>query len=143
MRHINEEGLALVKAHEGLELKAYVCPAGVLTIGYGSTTAVTPGMTISQDEAEERLRHDLERAEQCVGHTITGVVLTDNEFSACVSICYNIGCGAFSGSTLAKLLNAGDRDGAAQQFKRWDRGGGKILPGLTARRRDEAELFTS
>lgn len=142
-RHVNEAGLALIKAHEGLELTAYVCPAGVLTIGYGCTTAVVPGQTISKQEAEERLRHDLEKAEQCVGRSITGVILTDNEFAACVSLSYNIGCGAFSGSTLARLLNAGDREGAALQFKRWDKGGGRVLAGLTARRRDEAELFTS
>ena len=146
MRHINEAGLALVREFEGCSLTAYPDPGtggAPWTIGYGSTKSVQPGLTISQDEAEERLRYDLEAAEQCVERSVKGVVLTDDEFSACVSLCFNIGCGAFSGSTLARKLNAGDRDGALREFARWNRAGGKEMAGLTRRRAAEAELFAA
>ena len=146
MRHINEAGLALVKEFEGCRLTAYPDPGtggAPWTIGYGSTKGVRSGLMISQDEAEERLRDDLEAAEQCVERSIKGVILTDNEFSACVALSFNIGCGAFSGSTLARKLNAGDREGAALEFRRWNRAGGKEIAGLTRRRAAEAELFAS
>lgn len=146
MRHINEAGLALVKEFEGCRLTAYPDPGtggAPWTIGYGSTKGVTPGMTITEEEAERRLRDDLEAAEQCVERSIKGVILTDDEFSACVALSFNIGCGAFSGSTLARKLNAGDREGAALEFRRWSKAGGNIMAGLTRRREAEAQLFTS
>ena len=146
MRHINEAGLALVKEFEGCRLTAYPDPGtggAPWTIGYGSTKGVTPGMTITEEEAERRLRDDLEAAEQCVERSIKGVILTDDEFSACVALSFNIGCGAFSGSTLARKLNAGDREGAALEFRRWSNAGGKVMAGLVRRRAAEAQLFSA
>ena len=140
MRHINERGLGIIKTHEGCRLEAYVCPGGVLSIGYGSTLAVEKGMRITQVQADNRLRDDLDSAEQCVIRWVS-VELNDNEFSALVSLTYNIGCGAFRGSTLLRKLNASDRNGAQLEFHRWDKSKGVALPGLTTRRAAEAQLF--
>jgi lysozyme len=140
MRHINEAGLALIKRFESLQLDAYLCPAGVLTIGYGCTSKVTPGMRITEQEALKRLQDDLEPAEQCVERWVT-VPISDNEFSALVCFTFNVGSGAFKGSTLLRKLNADDRAGAAQEFGRWVKGGGVVLNGLVKRRKAEAQLF--
>lgn len=140
MRRTNEAGRAIIKAAEGLELSSYLCPAKVWTIGYGCTTDVRPGQTISESEAEERLTRDLENAERCVNNALS-VDLTDNQFSALVSFVFNLGCGAFKGSTLFKRLQAGDIPGAAKEFEKWNKGGGKVLPGLVTRRKAEMDLF--
>jgi lysozyme len=142
VRHINEKGLGIIKAHEGLKLDAYICPAGVLTIGYGCTSKVVKGQRITEQEALQRLMDDLEPAEQCVERSVTAE-LSDNEFSALVSLVFNIGCRAFQGSTLLHKLNEGDRDGAALEFHRWNKGGGRVLNGLTTRRAAEAQLFNA
>jgi lysozyme len=138
----NAAGLALIKRFEGLKLRAYTCSAGVWTIGYGSTRAVRPGMVITQADADARLREDLSDAEEAVAILID-VPLSPNEFSALVSLVYNIGAGAFGSSTLRRLINSGDRKGAALQFKRWNRGGGQILNGLVKRRAAETALFVA
>jgi lysozyme len=138
----NAAGLALIKRFEGLKLRAYTCSAGVWTIGYGSTRAVRPGMVITQADADARLREDLSDAEEAVAILID-VPLSPNEFSALVSLVYNIGAGAFGSSTLRRLINSGDRKGAALQFKRWNRGGGQILNGLVKRRAAETALFVT
>jgi len=133
-------GLNLIKRSEGLKLRAYTCSGGVLTVGYGSTKGVRPGMVITQAEADARLREDLEEAEAAVERLVT-VPLNSNEHAALVSFVFNIGAGAFERSTLIRLLNRNDRQGAARQFRRWVRGGGKVLPGLVTRRAAEAALF--
>ena len=137
---VNQAGIDLIKRFEGVKLRAYKCPAGVWTVGVGSTRDVHAGMVITQTEADERLREDLQDAEAAVERLVK-VQLTDNEFSALVSLVFNIGSGAFSHSTLLRMLNSGDRKGAALQFKRWNRGGGKVLPGLVKRRAAETALF--
>jgi len=83
---------------------------------------------------------DVMVCEKCVGKFVR-VPLTQNEFDALVSLTYNIGCSAFAGSTLLKLLNSSDYDGAAVQILRWDKQAGKPLAGLTRRRRAEKEMF--
>jgi len=139
-RAINAAGLAIVKQFEGCKLKAYVCPAGVLTIGYGSTGPhVKAGMTITQDQAEELLRSDLRRFEDYVDQHCTPS--TDNQFSALVSFCFNVGEGNLRTSTLRRMHKAGDYVGAQGQFERWNRGGGKVLAGLVKRRAAEAALY--
>lgn len=138
-RQINGSGLAIIKRYEGLELKAYKCPADVWTIGYGSTVGVVPGMVITEAEAEERLRRDLARFEKAVAKFCP--VATDNQFSAMVSLAFNIGEGAFGSSTLRRLHSAGDYAGAKAQFARWNRAGGRVLQGLVRRRATEAELY--
>lgn len=137
---ISQAGLDLLKEFEGLRLNAYLCPANVWTIGYGTTNGVVPGMTITQDEAEGLLREDVEKFEAAVTRLVT-VPLEQYQFDSLVSIIYNIGESAFRSSTLLRLLNAGDYAGARGQFGRWVKAGATTLPGLVRRRAAEAEMF--
>ncbi len=140
-RQINDAGIALIKATEGLRLEAYQDSVGIWTIGYGHTgTDVHQGEVITEAEADDLLRYDLQIAEECVESTCPG--LSDNRFAACVSFVFNLGCSAFKHSTLVKMIWAEDWDAAAAEFQRWDRAGGKVLIGLVNRRRAEAELFS-
>lgn len=142
---INTAGLQLIKEFEGLRLDAYLCPAGVWTVGYGSTgDHVYPGQRITEPEAEELLRKDLWRFEDCVSSQVK-VGLTDNEYAALVSFAFNCGCGAFQGSTLLRRLNAGDPKQRvfSEELPKWVRGGGKVLPGLVRRREAEIALALS
>jgi lysozyme len=138
---ISQAGIDLIKEFEGCELTAYVCPAGVLTVGYGHTGPdVKPGQEIDEDEAEQLLRNDLAKFETCVEEMLE-VEVTQAQFDALVSFAFNLGCGALRSSTLLKLLNGGKPDAARQQFSRWNKGGGQVLTGLTRRRAAEAEMF--
>lgn len=144
---ISDAGLDLIKRFEGYHdrlpdgsCRAYKCPADVWTIGYGCTEGVKPGMVWTAEDAETQLRHEIAKHEAAVTRLIT-VELNQNEFDALVSFSYNCGAGALEKSTLRKLLNAGDRKGAASQFKRWNKGGGRVLRGLVDRRAREATLF--
>lgn len=137
-------GLDLIKHFEGFEPKAYLCPAGVLTIGYGSTGKhVTRGQTITQAEATALLAKDVVRFEDAVNKL--GVKLTQNQFDALVAFVYNVGERSFNASTLVKRLKAGDMTGAAAQFAVWNKARVKgvltVLKGLTTRRSAEAALF--
>ena len=137
---LSQKGLQLIKDFEGLELKAYVCPAGVLTIGYGSTGShVKKGMVITEGEAEKLLQTDLLRFEESVNNLVK-VPLTQGQYDALVSFAFNCGAGALAESTLLRLLNGGDYKGAADQFKRWTNQG---LAGLVRRRKAEETLFLS
>ncbi|WP_017302030.1 lysozyme [Nodosilinea nodulosa] len=111
-RHINTQGLTLLKAFEGCELKAYDDGSGVWTIGYGHIKGVTPGMTISQAQADQFLVEDLEKFEDHVEAAVKTSV-SDDQFSALVCFCFNVGPGknGFGDSTLLKLLNQGDYPG--------------------------------
>ena len=137
---IGDAGLALIKEFEGCRLQAYQDSVGVWTIGYGSTTDVAPGQIITQAEAEGRLMEDLKHAETCVNGAVT-VPLVQNEFDALVAFVFNLGCGAFRKSTLLRKLLDSDFDGAALEFRRWDKAGGQVLAGLTRRRAAEERLF--
>jgi lysozyme len=139
----SKRGIDLLKAHEGLRLTAYKCPAGVLTIGYGHTgTDVTAGKTITQAEAEQLLRNDLAWAEEAVNSELPGI--NQNQFDALVSFTYNVGAGAFKGSTLLRKAKANANDPAIRsEFSKWKKGGGQVLPGLVKRRAAEAELYFS
>lgn len=140
-RRINQEGLTLIKRFEGLKTKAYICPAGVLTIGYGSTGPhVKPGMVISEAEAERLLIKDLARFEAAVERLVK-VPLTDGQFAALVSFTFNVGAGNLQKSTLLRKLNAKDYKGAADQFPAWNKAAGKVMNGLVKRRADERALF--
>ena len=141
---ISSTGLDLIKRFEGFEPKAYLCPAGILTIGYGSTGKhVTRGQTITQAEATALLAKDVVRFENAVNKL--GVTLTQNQFDALVAFVYNVGEGSFNASTLVKRLKAGDMTGAAAQFGVWNKACVKgvltVLKGLTTRRAAEAALF--
>jgi len=144
-RKMNVEGLELLKRWEGLRLKAYRDAGGVLTIGYGHTSAagkplVYEGMRISGHQAEEILARDLRQYERAVEGSVK-VPLTDNQFAALVSFCYNVGVGVFKRSTLLKRLNAGDYDAVPAELMKWTRAGSKRLKGLENRRAAEAGLW--
>jgi lysozyme len=139
---INDKGLALVRRFEGLRLEAYRCPAGVLTIGYGSTGPhVRTGMVITPGEAERLLDKDLARFETGVEAMLCGVPTTEDEFSAMVSLSFNIGLGAFATSTLLKRHKAGNKTGAANSFLSWVFANKVKLKGLVARREAERDLY--
>ncbi len=141
MRIINEQGLALIKEFEGCQLEAYLCPAGVPTIGYGHTRSAAIGQVINEAEADALLREDLKNAEEAVDQLVTSPI-NENQFSALVSFTFNIGSGAFEQSTLLSLLNAHtDADIIANQLLRWNKANGEELPGLTRRRHAERALF--
>lgn len=141
MNHlINPAGLALLKRAEGLRLTAYQDPIGLWTIGYGHTATARPGLRIAPEAAEELLRRDVAEAERAVTQLVS-VPLNANQFSALVCFVFNLGRKAFATSTLRRLLNAGDYLGAAEQFARWDKAGGRRLEGLAQRRLAERHLF--
>ena len=141
-----EKGLALIKQFEGLRLDAYICPAGVPTIGYGTTKvngqAVKVPSTITESQANDYLKSDVKTFEQAVNSAVT-VPVTQNQFDALVSFTYNLGPGNLRSSTLLKKLNAADYAGAADEFPKWNKSGGKELAGLTRRRNAERDLFLS
>lgn len=137
--------VAMVKKWEGFRHQAYLCPADVWTVGFGTTRLpggrpVKPGDTMTQGEAEEALRHDLRAFAAAVDRLIT-LPLVDHERAALISFTYNVGQGALERSTLRKKLNAGDRAGAAAEFRRWNQASGRVLSGLIRRRADEEALF--
>ena len=139
-RAINREGLELIKRFEGCKLRAYVCAGGRLTIGFGSTGPhVKPGMTITQEQADELLRSDLRRFEDYVSERCAPA--TDNQFSALVSFAFNVGENALATSTLRRMHLEGNHEGAAGQFKRWNKAGGRVLKGLVTRRAAEEALY--
>lgn len=141
-RKINTAGMKILKDCEGLYLNAYKCPAGVWTIGYGCTEGVRPGMSITEAEAEQMLRKELFKFEEGVERVLGHIPLNENQFSALVSLTYNCGLGAISeGMTIRRKLEARDYQGAAEGFLLWNKGGGRVLPGLVKRREMERKLF--
>lgn len=142
---MSDAGIALIKEFEGCRLKAYRCPAGVWTIGYGHTSAagapeVYPDSVITQDEAEDILRRDLQQYERGV-EKLVKVKITQGQFDALVDFAYNAGVGALQKSTLLKKVNAEDFDAVPAEFMKWTKGGGKELAGLVRRRRAEVKLW--
>ena len=140
---LGEQGKALIHSYEQCRLEAYMpTPDDVPTIGWGHTRAVAMGDTCTQEQADAWFLEDIAWVEDCVNRSVTAL-LEPNEFDALCSLCFNIGCKAFSGSTLVRLLNAGDYDGASEQFKVWNKQRGEVLAGLTKRRAAEESLFES
>ena len=135
------EGIALIKSFEGCILKTYNCSAGVKTIGYGHTGPdVKAGMVITQELADSLLRQDLHKFETGVTAAVKRVP-EQCEFDALVAFSFNVGLGALQKSTLLRKLNADDVRGAADEFLKWDKAGGKQLAGLTRRRKAERAMF--
>jgi lysozyme len=144
---ISKNCVNLVKSFEGYHKKlpsgdctTYLCPAGVLTLGYGSTTGFKEGDVWTHQQAVDALKSELAKFEDAVNNLVK-VEIGQNQFDALVSFAYNCGSGALSKSSLLKKLNKGDTVGAAAEFHKWNKGGGKVLPGLVRRRAHEAELF--
>ena len=135
---------ALIQEFEGCRLKAYPDPGtgnSPWTIGWGTTRGVKQGMEITQEEADELFREDVAAFAQQVGRLVS-VPLGQHQFDALTSFVYNIGPTSFRDSTLRRLLNEGEYEGAARQFGRWIKGGdGNPLPGLVRRRAAERKLF--
>jgi len=131
----------LVQQWEGLRLTPYRDAAGLWTVGYGHLLGPgEPVESITHERAVELLDQDLQTARAAVDRLVT-VPLTDQQRAALVSFVFNVGEGAFARSTLLRLLNAGDYDGAADQFTRWVYAGGQRLAGLENRRRHEQQVF--
>ena len=135
-------GLELIKEFEGLRLKAYLCSAKVWTIGYGHTKGVKKGDTCTQEEADAFLVADVKWVLTAVERTVK-VPLTSGQRAAVNSFIFNCGAGAFRTSTLLRKLNAGDYKGAADEFPRWNKAGGKVIKGLVRRRAAERKVFLS
>ena len=144
---ISNNGLDLIKEFEGFSSTPYLCPAGIPTIGYGSTYYEDGTKVTLKDKAitEQRATELLEFiANKTFSENINKVVkapLNQNQFDALVSFAYNIGNKNFNWSTLLKKLNLSDYEGASSEFLRWNQANGKILNGLVSRRQKEKELF--
>lgn len=144
---INKAGIQIIKESETLRTKAYRCPSGIPTIGWGHIKSVLITMTCSEAEAENWLAEDIEWAERVVRMKVD-VPLNENQFSALVSFVFNVGVTNFISSTLLRLLNEGLYESAPTELRKWiygrDRLGKKIqLPGLVTRRNREAELWST
>ena len=143
---VNKAGKDLIKQFEGCKLKAYKCPAGLDTIGYGNTwypdgTKVKPGDVITQERAIELLDIIVEDFAKKVKPLIKQN-LTDNNFSALVSFAYNTGVTNLKSSTLLKKVNADPKDPSIKaEFMKWVRANDKVLNGLVKRREAEAKLY--
>lgn len=135
---ISSKGVSLIKSFEGCRLKAYKCPAGVWTIGYGHTAGVKEGDTITQEQADEYLRNDLAKYEKAVQNYDTIYHFNQNQFDALVSFTYNCGTG-----NLKNLTQDGKRAIAQISVKilLYNKAGGVVLRGLQRRRAAEKELF--
>ena len=147
-RKVNKAGFDLVKHFEGFYADAYVCPAGVWTIGYGHTGGVKKGDKVTLDEAEALLEKDLNASGADVNRLVK-VSLKDNQYAALVSFVFNLGAGSLASSTLLKKLNAGNYDDVPSEMARWVKakdpktGEKKTLAGLVRRRAAEGELWLS
>ena len=134
------DGVELIRHFEGCRFDAYLCPAGVWTIGYGHTADVKEGDSIDQEAAEAFLIEDLEKFEQAVMRLVE-VPLTQQQFDALVSWTFNLGAGNLAESTLLRKLNNYQYAEVPEQMMRWVRAGGQVLDGLVRRRAAEAALF--
>lgn len=152
---LSQNGIELIQFFEGLKLKAYYCSAGKLTVGYGHTGSdVKPGMVITKQRADELLRQDIKKFERDV-NSLLQVPVSQSQFDALVSFAFNVGSDidadtiaeGLGDSTLLKLVNRKDWEGAAKEFLKWNKARNpktkKLEPvaGLTKRRRAEHLLF--
>lgn len=147
MKSISAAGLAFIKKFEGLRLSAYYCPAGILTIGYGSTRyhdgrlVMISDQLRSEEEATQLLLSTISEFESAVNEKLLNI--NQNQFDALVSFTYNVGVQAFSESTLLikAKINVNDLS-IYNEFMRWNKASGRVLAGLTARRKEEADLYS-
>jgi lysozyme len=146
---LSQKGVDLIKQFEGLSLTPYVCAGGINTIGYGNTY-YTNGKKVSlkdpkitPQQAEELLKHSLSTYEKAVDSFCRDDI-SQPQFDALVSFCYNLGAGALQKSTLIKKVNANPKDVTiADEFLKWNKANGTVLKGLTKRRQAEADLYFS
>lgn len=141
IQEASDYAYVLIRYLEGLKLRAYLCPGGVWTIGYGNTRNVRPTTSISRAEAERRLQLDVREVESIINENVE-VPLSQGEYDALVCFVFNIGKRAFKKSTLLRKLNEGqDRKEVAKEFDKWVFSKGKKLEGLIRRRKFERNLF--
>ena len=145
----SQKGLDLIKRFEGLKLKPYLCPANICTIGYGNTyypSGAKVKLTdpaITKEKAEELLKFLLTSYEKGVDSFCRDDI-NQNQFDALTSFAYNVGVGNLQKSTLIKKVNKNPNDPTIRaEFMKWNKGGGKVLLGLTRRRQAEADLYFS
>ena len=137
----SKQGLDLTKSFESCRLNAYQDVRGIWTIGFGHVDpSIVEGTVWTQDQADSQLVLDTLSATNTVNRLVT-VPLSQPEFDGIVDLVFNIGAGNFSGSTMLKLLNAGDYTNAALEFDRWDKAGGQVVSGLLRRRQAETDEF--
>lgn len=143
-----ERAAELCRVFEGFRSKPYLCPAGIPTIGYGSTYYADGRKVTLQDgpigesEARGLLMHELQHTyAPGVMRLCPKLAAHENKFNAIVDFCYNLGVGRLQTSTLRRKINAEDWEGAKEQLMLWTRGGGKVLPGLERRRKAECLLM--
>ena len=146
---LSQKGLELIKSFEGLSLVPYVCAGGINTIGYGNTyytngkRVLLSDQPITKPEAEELLKHSLSTYEKAVDSFCRDDI-SQYQFDALVSFCYNLGAGNLQKSTLIKKVNANPQDPTIRaEFMKWNKAAGKVLLGLTRRRTAEANLYFS
>jgi lysozyme len=152
--NLSDKGLAFIQSFEGYHTElpdggcaAYLCPAGVPTIGHGVTEGVRMGIVWTRQQADEAFRREMAKHEAAVMRLVTHDGMKQGHFDALVSFSYNCGTGALAKSTLLKKFNAGDIDGAAHAFASWNKAmdpkTGKLRPlrGLTRRRAAESAMF--
>ena len=140
LMQISDQGLAIIRQCEGLRLKAYLCPAGVWTVGYGHTHGVSEGLHITSAEADKLLLQDVAPIEDFL-HTLR-INFRQGQFDALASFIFNVGLSAFRQSTLLrKIMTDASDEAITAEFLRWNKAGGKVLPGLNARRKQEAALW--
>lgn len=148
----NTAGMALIREFEGCDLNAYQDQEGRWTIGWGRARGIKAGDSCTQAEADLWQLEDVAEFERLLCNCLPGVRLNDNQFSALVSFCYNVGLGSpkkdgfmvlknGETSTLRKCLLKGDFTGAAAEFLKWDKVGGKPSAGIRRRRQAEQALF--
>lgn len=140
---------SLIAGEEGLRLTVYQDTGGVWTVGYGHVVKAGDGLypygtrrTITQAEADKFFTDDTATATRAVANSVK-VAITENQKAAMISLAFNIGAGAFAGSSLVRRLNGGDITGAASEFGKWVYDNGVKVPGLVARRERERALFLS
>jgi lysozyme len=139
---LSKVGANLIKKYEGCRLKAYKCPAGVWTIGFGHTGNVKEGQVITQVQADDLFNKDVQRFVDGVNKLVK-VDINQNQFDALVSFAYNLGVGALKKSTLLQYLNKKQFDKAAKEFDRWVKADSKVYKGLQNRRNSEEALFVT
>jgi len=134
--------LRLIRRFEGCKLKAYLCPAGVWTIGWGATgPGINPGVTWTQDQADQRLDVDAFKYWMIALKASPALALYPEIHEAIADFCYNLGGTKYRSSTLKRKIDAGEWDEACEQIERWVFGGGRKLNGLVARRLAERQVI--
>ncbi len=138
----SDSGISFIEEWEGCELASYQDGGGVWTIGVGHTKGVKSGQTITQLQADQYLVDDLQPVNQTLNSVVT-VSVNQNQYDALSSFTFNLGSDELEGSTLLKLLNQGNYQGAADEFPKWDHDNGVVVQGLLNRRNAERDLFLS